>query len=111
MIDPAASRREDEDSALDAPRWRIPDGQRFVFAEFEDGIVMFDARVGSTHLVNATAAEALAIVRQTPGLTAEAIHRMLLARMGLDEAALPRDALTELLWQLENLGLVAVAGG
>ena len=54
-----------------------------------------------------SAAEALMIVEQTPGLGGDAIYRALLARLELDESALPRDAVIELLWQLENLGLVA----
>ena len=89
------------------PRWRVPEGQHFVFADFDDGIVMFDAGIGSTHLINATAAEVLSIVEQTPGLSEEDIYSALLGRLELDEVALPRTAVIELLWQLENLGLVA----
>ncbi|MEP7276858.1 MAG: HPr-rel-A system PqqD family peptide chaperone [Betaproteobacteria bacterium] len=95
------------DPAGSEPRWRVPAGQRFVFEDFDDGIVMFDALVGSTHLVSATAAEALAIVEETPDLTADAIYRRLLARAGMTEAALPFAAVRELLWQLENLDLLA----
>ena len=91
----------------ESPRWQVPVGQHFLFADFDDGIVMFDAGIGSTHLINPTAAEALMIVEQTPGLGGDAIYRALLARLELGESALPRDAVIELLWQLENLGLVA----
>ena len=92
-----------------APRWRVPPGQRFVFEDFDDGIVMFDALVGSTHLVNVTAAEALAIVEEAPGLTAAEIHERLLARLELRADALPRPAVDELLGRLAALDLVAPA--
>ena len=92
-----------------AVRWRIPKGQRFAFADFEDGIVMFDGWAGSTHLLNATAAETLSVVEGSPDLSTDAIYRVLLDRLELDAAALPLDAVDELLWQLENLGLVSTA--
>ena len=94
----------------DAPpaRWRIPPCQRFVCEEFDDRVVMFDALVGSTHLLNVTAAEALAIVAESPGLDTPAVHRELLARLGLDADALPQPAVEELLWRLEDLNLVGV---
>ena len=98
---------EDAVGVESALRWRVPPGQRFVFEDFDDGIVMFDALVGSTHLVSVTAAETLAIVDATPGLTADAIYRKLLERTGVSEAALPFGAVRELLWQLENLALVS----
>jgi PqqD family protein of HPr-rel-A system len=97
----------DDDSIL---RWRIPDGQRLLYEDFDDGIVMFDALVGSTHLLNASAAETLAIVHESPGLPATAIHRRLLERLGIGDDALPLAALEELLWRLEDLNLVAAAG-
>jgi PqqD family protein of HPr-rel-A system len=87
-------------------RWRLPAGQRLVHEEFDDRVVLFDALVGSTHLLNATAAEALAIIEETPGLGTAAIHRELLARLELDAEALPLPAVEELLWRLEDLNLV-----
>lgn len=87
--------------------WRIPDGQRLLYEDFDDGIVMFDALVGSTHLLNASAAETLALVQETPNLTAPEIHRRLLERLRIGDDALPRGALEELLWRLEDLNLVA----
>jgi PqqD family protein of HPr-rel-A system len=89
------------------PRWRIPAGQHFVIEEFDDGIVMFDALVGATHLLNVTAAETLAIVSEFPGLETAAIHRSLLERLELEEDVLPLAALEELLWRLEDLNLIA----
>ena len=94
------------DAAL---RWHVPADQRLVFEDFDDGIVMYDALVGSTHLVSVTAAETLAIIETSPGLTADAIYRRLLARVEATEAALPFESIRELLWQLENLNLVAAA--
>ena len=91
------------------PRWRIPAGQHFVFEDFDDGIVMFDALVGATHLLNASAADTLAIVRESPGLATAAIHRCLLERLELGEEALPLAALEELLWRLEDLNLVVAS--
>ena len=38
---------------------------------------MFDAGVGSTHLINATAAEALSVVEGSPGLSADAFFARL----------------------------------
>ncbi|HEY4138046.1 MAG TPA: hypothetical protein VGN65_06320, partial [Casimicrobiaceae bacterium] len=58
-------------------------------------------------LLNATAAEALSIVHETPGLATMEIYRMLLERLDLGEQALPFDTVADLMWQLENLGLVA----
>lgn len=93
---------------IDAPtrRWELPSGQRLLFEDFDDGIVMFDAGAGATHLLNATAAETLAIVEETPGLVAVDLHRRLLQRLELDEGVLPLAALEELLLRLEDLGLV-----
>ena len=106
MTDGSDAEATGAESAL---RWRIPPGQRLVFEDFDDGIVMFDALVGSTHLVSVTAAETLAIIEATPGLTAAAIYRELLDRVEATEAALPFESIRELLWQLENLNLVAAA--
>jgi PqqD family protein of HPr-rel-A system len=96
----------DEEPREQQPRWRIPSGQRFVFEDFDDGIVMFDARVGATHLLSASAAETLALVQEFPGMTADAIYQKLLERLNLDEGTLPLPSVLELLWHLENLGLV-----
>lgn len=68
---------------------------------------MFDALVGATHLLNSSAAETLAIVQESPGLTTAAIHRCLLERLEIEAEVLPFAALEELLWQLEDLNLVA----
>ena len=89
--------------------WRIPEGQQLVFEEFEDGILLFDARVGSTHLLNATAAETLEVVLETPGLTAMDIRTRVLERLGLPDAALPPAAVEELLMRLADLCLVGAA--
>jgi PqqD family protein of HPr-rel-A system len=86
--------------------WRLPAGQRLLFEDFDDGIVMFDALVGATHLMNASAAETLAIVEDAPGVVTAVIHRRLLERLGIPEAELPLSALEELLWRLENLNLI-----
>jgi PqqD family protein of HPr-rel-A system len=88
--------------------WRLPAGQRLLFEDFDDGIVMFDALVGATHLLNASAAETLAIVEDAPGLATAEIHRRLLERLGIPESALPLPALEELLWRLEDLNLVCM---
>jgi PqqD family protein of HPr-rel-A system len=93
-------------SDADAARWRVPSGQRLLFEDFEDGIVMFDAAVGATHLLNPTAAEALAVVVEHPGLATAELHRRLLARLEIDAQALPPAALAELLRRLEDLNLV-----
>jgi len=91
------------------PRWRLPPGQRLVFEDYEDGIVLFDVLVGGTHLVNATAAEALAIVEHSPGLSAAQIHARLLDQLQLAPDALPLAAVEELLRRLAALDLVAAA--
>jgi len=87
--------------------WRIPTGQRVVFEDFDDGIVAFDALVGSTHLLDVTAAEALAIIEAEPGLVAPAIHARLLERLGVGAESIPLAAVDELLWRLEDLNLIA----
>ena len=85
----------------------MPASQQLLFEDFDDGIVLFDAQVGGTHLVNPTAAEALEVVLESPGLPAADIHRRVLARLGLAEQALPRAALDELLHKLAELCLSA----
>jgi PqqD family protein of HPr-rel-A system len=89
--------------------WRLPCGQRLLFEDFDDGIVMFDTLVGATHLLNASAAETLAIVEDAPGVVTAVIHRRLLERLAIPESALPLSALEELLWRLENLDLICAA--
>ena len=91
------------------PVWRIPDDQRLVFEEFEDGILLFDARVGGTHLLNATAAETLEVVQRTPGLTSAEIRARVLERLDIPEDALPPAAMEELLLRLADLCLVGAA--
>jgi PqqD family protein of HPr-rel-A system len=95
-------------ASVPGARWRIPPGQRLIFEDFDDGIVLYDALVGSTHLLNATAAETLAIVEERPGLAAREIRRQLLERLEIEPHALPATAVDELLWRLEDLNLVAV---
>jgi PqqD family protein of HPr-rel-A system len=92
-------------------RWRIAGRQHLVFEDFEDGTVMFDALVGATHLLNASAVEALAIVEATPGLAAATIHQRLLERLRVAEDVLPLLAVEELLWRLEDLNLVSAFAG
>src|SRR5206468_10826652 len=108
-MDPTPLRGVDSpgDSAGGPERWRIPAGQQFFFEAFDDGIVMFDALVGATHLLNASAAETLAIIQESPGLATAAIHRRLLEQLDLAEEVLPLAALEELLWRLEDLNLLA----
>lgn len=103
---PAAADVAGRDAAATTLRWRIPARQRLIFEDFDDGIVMFDAQVGSTHLLSVTAAETLAIVQESPGLDEAALYRRLLERTELGEDALPLAAVRELLWHLENLNLV-----
>ena len=92
------------------PRWRLPAGQRLVFEDFDDGVLLFDALVGGTHLINATAAEALALVVQHPGLSSAELHQQLLERLQITEALLPRAAIDELLARLDDLALVTSRG-
>ena len=86
--------------------WRLPAGQRLLFEDFDDGIVMFDALVGATHLLNASAAETLAIIEDAPGVVTAVIHSRLLERLEIPEGALPLPALEELLRRLEDLNLI-----
>jgi PqqD family protein of HPr-rel-A system len=90
-----------------APCWRLPTGQRLLFEDFDDGIVMFDAAVGATHLLNPTAAEALAIVQEHPGLSTAELHAQLLRRLEIAADVLPAAALAELMRRLEDLQLVS----
>ena len=89
------------------PRWRVPASQQLLFEDLDDGVVLFDAQVGGTHLVNPTAAEALEVILESPGLTAAQIHRRVLDRLGLTDQALPLAALDELLHKLAELWLIA----
>jgi PqqD family protein of HPr-rel-A system len=87
-------------------RWRVPGDQQLLFEDFDDGIVLFDSKVGGTHLVNPTAAEALEVILDAPGLTAGEIHGRVLHRLALSEHALPLTALEELLRKLAELCLI-----
>jgi PqqD family protein of HPr-rel-A system len=87
-------------------RWRLRADQRLLFEDFDDGIVMFDAGVGATHLLNVTAAEALAVILESPDLDVAEVHARLVSRLGLDERVLPVSAVEELLHRLEDLNLV-----
>ena len=91
-----------------SPVWRIAPGQRLSFEDFEDGVVLFDALVGSTHLLDPSAAEALAIIEEAPGLDASAIHAALLDRLQLSAEALPLAAVDALLQRFEAMALVCV---
>jgi PqqD family protein of HPr-rel-A system len=77
-----------------------------LFEDFDDGIVLFDALVGSTHLVNVTAAEVLAVVQEAPGLDAAAIQHRVLERLDLSQDALPLSAVAALLQRFELLNIV-----
>ena len=94
-------------SSVEIIVWRIAAGQRLLFEDFDDGVVMFDTRVGSTHLLNATSADALAILQAETPLTAEAIHSRLLERLELSPETLPLIAVEQLLGYLDNLGIVS----
>jgi len=85
----------------------VPSGQRLVFEELDDGVLMYDALVGGTHLINVTAQEALELLLQAPGLTAAELHARVLERLELDAAVLPLDAMESLLQRLAELDIVA----
>jgi len=90
-----------------SPVWRIAPGQRLLFQDFEDGVVLFDGLAGATHLLDASAAEALAIIEDAPGLDASAIHAKLLERLELSANALPLATVEALLQRFEALALVS----
>lgn len=90
------------------PTWRIAPGQRLSFQDLEDGVVMFDALVGSTHSLDASAAETLAIVEHAPGLDTSAIHAELLQRLELSAESLPLEAVEALLQRFEAMALVSL---
>jgi PqqD family protein of HPr-rel-A system len=90
-----------------SPVWRIAPGQRLLFQDFEDGVVLFDALVGSTHLLNASAAETLAIIEEAPGLDASAIHAALVERLELSVEALPLPIVEALLQRFEAMALIS----
>lgn len=88
------------------PTWRLPAGQSLAFEALDDGVMLFDRLAGGTHLLNVTAAEALLVIEQQPGLTAAALHARLLPRLGVTEDALPLGAVDELLQWLAHLNIV-----
>lgn len=87
-------------------RWRIAPGQRLVFEDLDDGVLLYDALVGGTHLLNATAAEMLCLIEERPGLSADAIRDALIARLELPPASLPVESVEELLQWLARLDIV-----
>jgi len=88
--------------------WRIAHGHRLLFQDFDDGVVLFDTLVGSTHLLDASAAETLAIIEQAPGLDASTIHAQLLARLELAADVLPLSTIEVLLERFEAMSLVSM---
>ncbi|HEY1325677.1 MAG TPA: HPr-rel-A system PqqD family peptide chaperone [Casimicrobiaceae bacterium] len=93
-------------TATDAWRWRIAPGQRLVVEDMDDGVLLYDALVGRTHLLNATAAEMLSVIEQTPGLTADEIRTRVAARLDIPLESLPLPAVDELLDWLARLCIV-----
>jgi PqqD family protein of HPr-rel-A system len=87
-------------------RWRIAPGQRLSFEDLDDGIVLFDAKTGATHLLDASAAETLAVVEEAPGLDCAAIRERLLERLALAPDALPLPEVASLLQRFEWLNLL-----
>ena len=79
-----------------------------LFKDFVDGVVLFDALYGFTHLLDASAAETLAIIGDAPGLDASAIHARLLQRLELPEQALPLERVEAILQRFEALALLSV---
>jgi PqqD family protein of HPr-rel-A system len=93
-------------TAPSRPRWRIAPGQRLSFQDLDDGIVLYDALAGSTHCLDASAAETLAVIAETPGLDVAAIHRSVLERLALAPDALSLASVEALLARFELLNLV-----
>lgn len=86
--------------------WRIAPGQRLVFEDMDDGVLLYDSLVGRTHLLNATAAETLTVLERNPGLTSDAIRRHVTEALDLPVDALPLSAVEELLDWFERLGIL-----
>jgi len=72
--------------------------------------MLFDALVGGTHLVNATAGELLQLIEEAPGLTTGELHARLVARVEASPEALPLAAVDEILQWLARLNIVAAHG-
>ena len=92
-----------------SPCWRIAPGQQLSFEELDDGVVAYDELVGATHRLDASAAEALAVIEEMPGLEAAGIRGQLLTRLALAPDALPLAAVEALLVRFELLNLVRAA--
>lgn len=88
------------------PGWALAPGQSLVADDYDSEVVLFDRLSGSTHLVNATAAIALDLIRDNPGLTATDLHDRLTAYFDVSTDELPLPAIDTLLAHLESLGLV-----
>jgi len=71
-------------------------------------VLLFDARVGGTHLVNATAAELLGLVQSLPGLTSTQIQARLIEALGLAATDLPVTAVEDVLERFAALDIVAI---
>lgn len=105
--EPALPATTPDAAATAAPTWRVPRGQSLVFEELDDGVMLFDALVGGTHLVNVTAAEMLALIDECPGLTTAEVRERLVSRLGVPDEALPLNAVEDLLQWLARLNIVA----
>ena len=79
------------------PRWR----------DFGDEMVFFDSVAGSTHLLNATAAEAVLFLAAQGKGTTDEIWEGVRSRLALSEDELPRSEIENLLEHLSHLAIVA----
>jgi PqqD family protein of HPr-rel-A system len=88
-------------------RWRIPPGQSFLWDAYGPDVLVFDSASGSTHLLNAAAAEAVEALANAPiGLGADEIRSAVAAALSVRREDVSPDELSQLLAHLENLGLV-----
>jgi PqqD family protein of HPr-rel-A system len=99
------SQSREENAAAARPRWRAADPRTLDWAVWDSECVLFHLPSGKTHLVNLATHRLLADLLHTP-LDLEQIEAGLGADWPAEERESLRAGTQELLWRLEELGLV-----
>jgi PqqD family protein of HPr-rel-A system len=87
--------------------WSIARGQALAWDDYESEAIVFDPVSGSTHLLNATAVEALlALERSARPLESREVRQAVVGALGLAPDDIPEPAIDELLEHLDRIGLI-----
>jgi len=84
--------------------WRLPDGVRLSWRAFDDGVVVFNAFSGQTHLLDSFSAAVLEEIERAPA-SRETLAERLAGRFDLDDAMALAERLDAALAEFDRQGL------